>query len=68
MSSSVDGLSDISSAKSGESNLKKKKKVAEKGTRINLKKKENIEGSDFEKSSIGSSMLDSDVSSTGLKE
>ena len=71
VSLSVDGLSDISSAKSGESNLVvRKKKVGEKASRLEVrrKEKEDLSGSDFDKSSIGSSLLDSDVSSVGFKE
>ena len=70
ISMSVDGLSDMSSAKSGESNLmKKKKKTDVKASTLAMKKRDKAEfsGSDLEKSSIGSSLLDSDVSSIGIK-
>ena len=71
VSMSVEGLSDMSSAKSGESNLMKRKKNAKvKASTLTIKKKENVDinDSDIEKSSIGSSLLDSDVSSVGIKE
>lgn len=70
VSVSVSEASSVSSAVSGESNLaKKKKKVEEKGSRIQPKKLQeslNSNSSDFEKSSIGSA-LDSDVSSDGVR-
>lgn len=68
VSVSVSEASSVSSAVSGESNLaKKKKKVEEKGSRIQPKKlQESLNSSDFEKSSIGSA-LDSDVSSDGVR-
>ena len=71
VSMSVEGLSDMSSAKSGESNLMKRKKNAGvKASTLAIKKKEKIDinDSDVEKSSIGSSLLDSDVSSMGIKD